>query len=49
MTTLSIDKPVVVRNDLPVELSAALHAAPRIAWDTETSGLDWRVERIGTC
>ncbi len=42
-------KPQLLRDDLTNELAAALHAVPRIAWDIETSGLDWRVEQIGTC
>jgi ribonuclease D len=35
--------------DLPDNLAAAFAAAPRIAWDVETSGLDWRRDQIGTC
>jgi ribonuclease D len=41
--------PVVIRGDLGSDLAAALHAVPRLAWDIETSGLDWRTDRIGTC
>jgi ribonuclease D len=36
------------RGDLPDDIAAQL-AGGRIAWDTETSGLDWRVSRLGTC
>jgi ribonuclease D len=38
-----------VRGDLPDELAAAVAAAPHVAWDVETSGLDWRHDRLGTC
>lgn len=36
------------RGDLPQEVAAALRAEPMIACDLETSGLDWRSEKIGT-
>lgn len=49
MTHLALATPVVLRDDLTGDLAAALHAAPRVAWDIETSGLDWRSDRIGTC
>jgi ribonuclease D len=39
----------VVRGDLSDELAAAFAAGPRVAWDVETSGLDWRQDRLGTC
>jgi ribonuclease D len=39
----------VVHGDLPADLAIALRAAPRIAWDVETTGLDWRRERLATC
>lgn len=39
----------VARRDLPDELAAAFRSARRIAWDVETSGLDWRRDRLGTC
>jgi ribonuclease D len=39
----------VVRGDLPDELAAAFTAVRRVAWDVETSGLDWRHDRLGTC
>jgi ribonuclease D len=35
--------------DLPAELARAFAAVPQVAWDIETSGLDWRRDRIGTC
>ena len=40
---------VVVRGDLPDNLAQALRKCPRVGWDIETSGLDWRSARIGTC
>lgn len=39
----------VVDEDLSAELAAAFGQAPRIAWDVETTGLDWRQERLATC
>jgi ribonuclease D len=39
----------VLRGDLPDELAVGFAASPRIAWDIETSGLDWRNDRLGTC
>jgi len=40
---------VLLRGDLTKELADLFHDAPMQAWDIETSGLDWRVDRIGTC
>jgi ribonuclease D len=40
---------VLLRDDIDGEVADALHAVPRVAWDIETSGLDWREDRIGTC
>lgn len=53
----SLDPPVTVPNlaitlahgDLTPELAGSLNEAHVQAWDIETSGLDWRVDRIGTC
>ena len=39
----------MVRGDLPDDLWSAYAASSLIAWDIETSGLDWRQDRIGTC
>ncbi|MGH3247100.1 MAG: ribonuclease D [Trebonia sp.] len=39
----------VERDDLPADLAAAFGEADRIAWDVETTGLDWRQERLATC
>lgn len=36
------------RGDLPQDVANALSAEPAIACDLETSGLDWRTEKIGT-
>ena len=47
---MSSDVPVrVMRGDLPGDLADAFARSSRIAWDIETTGLDWRQERIGTC
>jgi ribonuclease D len=39
----------VVQGDLPDDLWSAYAACSLVAWDVETSGLDWRQDRIGTC
>lgn len=41
--------PTVARGDLPVTLLDAYRRSVLVAWDIETSGLDWRQARIGTC
>jgi ribonuclease D len=35
--------------DLSPEMADAYGEAPRVAWDVETTGLDWRRDRLGTC
>jgi ribonuclease D len=35
--------------DLPADLAVAYGRARRIAWDVETTGLDWRRDRLATC
>ncbi len=35
--------------DLPEELAEGFASSRLVAWDIETSGLDWRTDRIGTC
>jgi ribonuclease D len=44
--TLMMD---VVQGDLTPQLFDQFLNVDRIAWDIETSGLDWRAGRIGTC
>ena len=39
----------VARGDLPAPLANRFAASPVVAWDIETSGLDWRTDVIGTC
>jgi ribonuclease D len=39
----------VLGGDLSGDLADAFALSRRIAWDIETTGLDWRRERIGTC
>lgn len=39
----------VLGGDLPDDLADAFAISRRIAWDIETTGLDWRQEIIGTC
>lgn len=36
-------------HDITEEQLKRARAAGQVAWDIETSGLDWRTERIGTC
>jgi ribonuclease D len=40
---------VVASGDLPLDLADAFAGCALVAWDIETSGLDWRSDRIGTC
>lgn len=42
-------RPIVLHGDLPVSDADALLDSGTIAWDIETSGLDWRKDRIGSC
>jgi ribonuclease D len=39
----------VLTGDLPSSLADAFALSRRVAWDIETTGLDWRQEKIGTC
>jgi ribonuclease D len=39
----------VEQDDLPADLATAFGEVDRIAWDVETTGLDWRRERLATC
>lgn len=39
----------LVRGDLPRDLADAFALSARIAWDIETTGLDWQRAKIGTC
>lgn len=39
----------VEEGDLPADLAAAFGKFNRIAWDVETTGLDWRREQLATC
>lgn len=39
----------VVDNDLPDDVTQALMKTPLVAVDTETSGLDWRVDSLHLC
>jgi ribonuclease D len=34
---------------LPSAVTCPLAAVPLVAWDVETSGLDWRRDRLATC
>jgi ribonuclease D len=39
----------VFKGDLPDEFAMDLTLAGVVAWDVETTGLDWRRDRLGTC
>jgi ribonuclease D len=39
----------VPQGDLPAGLATAFAQADRIAWDVETTGLDWRQDQLATC
>jgi ribonuclease D len=39
----------VFRADLPASLAAEFSSVRRLAWDVETTGLDWRKDRLATC
>src|SRR5882724_6829060 len=39
----------VTHGDLSPRLADAFTKAPRVAWDVETTGLDWRCDRLATC
>ncbi|HYM61387.1 MAG TPA: ribonuclease D, partial [Thermoanaerobaculia bacterium] len=52
MSTLphrATEKHVLHDGDLPSSLLDGFRHASRIAWDIETSGLDWRADRIALC
>ncbi len=40
---------IVLEEDLPQQFADSLQRAEVIAWDIETSGLDWQRDRIGLC
>jgi len=47
---MSTDAPIrVLSGDLPGNVADTFALSGRIAWDIETTGLDWRREKIGTC
>jgi ribonuclease D len=39
----------VEQGDLPAGLATAFARADRIAWDVETTGLNWRQDQLATC
>ncbi len=39
----------LLQDDLTDDLLADFTGSNRVAWDIETTGLDWRLGRIGTC
>jgi ribonuclease D len=47
--TLFAQEGAVLEGDLSPEYETAFRGAELVAWDIETSGLDYRTARIGTC
>lgn len=45
----SVTERQVIRGDLPDDLARQAQRASVVAWDIETSGLNWREDSIGTC
>jgi ribonuclease D len=41
--------PLLVQGDIDDQLATLLSRSSLLAWDIETSGLDWQQDRIGTC
>lgn len=41
--------PLLVQGDIDDQLAMLLSRSSLLAWDIETSGLDWQQDRIGTC
>jgi hypothetical protein len=39
----------LVEGDVTSDFEPAARDAATVAWDIETSGLDWRLDQIGTC
>jgi ribonuclease D len=46
---ISIHPVELVNGDVSSDFETAIRDAAIVAWDIETSGLDWRLDRIGTC
>lgn len=40
---------LVLEHDLPEDVAALVGSAPRVAWDIETTSLNWAEGRIATC
>jgi ribonuclease D len=49
MDTVEATEVRCYRGDIPGEYLALARNARVVAWDIETSGLDWRTDKIGTC
>lgn len=48
MSTTTIDAVHVVDGDINAAILESIRAAGRVAWDIETTGLDWAKDRIAT-
>jgi ribonuclease D len=46
---VTTDAPMLYHGDIPEEFASAVRMAGAVAWDTETTGLDWRTERLCLC
>lgn len=49
MNASYLENIVISDCDIPEEYVDRIHQAKAVAWDIETSGLDWRNDRIGIC
>lgn len=49
MNSLSLKNIKIYEHDLPNNFLDEAGQAKTVGWDIETSGLDWRYHRIGTC
>lgn len=46
---LTLENIKIYQSDIPVNILNELNTFPKIAWDIETTGLDWQFDRIATC
>lgn len=49
MNYLQTENVVICHDDLPIEYFDSIIMAKIVAWDIETSGLNWRTDRMGIC
>ncbi|MBU7046557.1 MAG: ribonuclease D [Theionarchaea archaeon] len=49
MDTSGFKNITIYEHDIPKEYADRIHQSKTVAWDIETSGLDWHNDRIGIC